>query len=228
VKDRLAMSTPTPLIPQAFWFRLALPCVRKDNVPQTGKGRLLDLPSECALPDFAQLEGGHSWAEVRAAWNPKGLAVSVEVTGKTAKIAAPAPEGPYASDGVQIWIDTRDTRNVHRATRFCHRFVATLLPQGRGMNVVQRSIGRAVAEAPTGPKEATLARAETRKNGWLLELFFGAEALNGFDPDTNRRLGFAYQVTDPTRDDQYLSVGREFPVGEDPSLWATLELRERG
>ena len=53
-----------------------------------------------------------------------------------------------------------------------------------------------------------------------------AEALNGFDPDTNRRLGFAYQVTDPDRGDQFLGVGREFPVAEDPSLWATLELRD--
>jgi hypothetical protein len=62
--------------------------------------------------------------------------------------------------------------------------------------------------------------------GWRMEVFLTAEALHGFDPETNRRLGFAYQVTDPVRGDQFLSVGREFPVGEDPSLWATLELVE--
>jgi len=42
-------------------------------------------------------------------------------------------------------------------------------------------------------------------------------ALNGFDPETNRRLGFAHQVTDPEREDQFLGVGREFPIAEDPS-----------
>ena len=60
-----------------------------------------------------------------------------------------------------------------------------------------------------------------------MEMFLPAEALHGFDPETNRRLGFAYLVTDPDREDQYLTVGREFPIGEDPSLWATLELRSR-
>ncbi len=32
------------------------------------------------------------------------------------------------------------------------------------------------------------------------------------------------QVTDPERGDQFLGVGREFPIGEDPSLWSTLDL----
>ncbi|HEV3121106.1 MAG TPA: hypothetical protein VGY53_04355 [Isosphaeraceae bacterium] len=214
-----------PLIPQVFWFRMALPCTRIDALPRSGRGRLLDLAPECALPDFSRLEGHASWAEVRVAWNPKGLGVSFEVTGKTGPIVSD-PERPLASDGVQLWIDTRDTRNAHRATRFCHRFVATLAPGGRGVNVSQRAIGRAQADAPIARPEAVLSRVDARKSGWLLELFLNAEALHGFDPETNRRLGFAFQVTDPARDDLYLSVGREFPVAEDPSLWATLELRE--
>jgi hypothetical protein len=214
-----------PLIPQVFWFRMALSCARIDALPRAGRGLLLDLPPECALPDFSRLEGHASWAQVRVAWNPKGLAVAFEVTGKTGPIVS-EPDRPVASDGVQLWIDTRDTRAAHRATRFCHRFVATLAPQGRGASVTQRTIARSQADAPMARPEAVLARAEPRKNGWLLELFVTAEALHGFDPETNRRLGFAFQVTDPARDDQYLSVGREFPVGEDPSLWATLELRE--
>jgi hypothetical protein len=72
------------------------------------------------------------------------------------------------------------------------------------------------------------ARAERLKTGWRLELFLPAAVLHGFDPETNRRLGFAYQVSDPDpeRQDQFLGVGREFPVGENPSLWSTLELRD--
>jgi hypothetical protein len=37
-------------------------------------------------------------------------------------------------------------------------------------------------------------------------------------------LGFAYQVSDAQREDQFLGVGRDFPLGENPGLWATLEL----
>ena len=83
-----------------------------------------------------------------------------------------------------------------------------------------------MADAPTCQIETLSARAERLSGGWRLELFFPAEALHGFDPETNRRLGFAYQVSDPDREDQFLGVGREFPIGEDPSLWSTLELRE--
>src|SRR5690349_5128250 len=110
------MST-APLIPQAFWFRLAFPCRRVEAIPRSGKGRLLDLPDSCRLPELARLEGRPSWAEVRVGWNPKGLGVAVEVSGKVGKLAHD-PMMPDASDGVNLWIDTRDTRDIHRASRF--------------------------------------------------------------------------------------------------------------
>jgi hypothetical protein len=222
----------TPLLPQAFWFRLSVPCRRIDGLPKAGgKGRLLDLPDSCAVPDIAALEGKPSWANLRVAWNPQGLAFAVEVTGKAGPIAHD-PGRPYGSDGVQLWIDTRDTRNVHRATRFCHWFTANLVPGGSGstvgVDVLQKPIHRAAADAPLSRPETISARAERLRKGWRLELFLPAEALNGFDPESNRRLGFAYQVTDPEREDQFLGVGREFPIAEDPSLWSTLELRDAG
>ena len=215
----------TPLIPQAFWFRVSAPCARVEGIPRA-KGRLLDLPEAHALPDLGPLEGSESWAQARAAWNPAGLAFAFEVFDKAGPIS-PEPGRPSGIDGVQLWIDTRDTRNVHRATRFCHRFAATLAPaSGRTLDVdvVQRPIARAIADAPSAKVGAILARAERTLSGWRLELFLPAESLNGFDPETNRRLGFTYQVTDPDRGDRSFGVGREFPVGEDPSLWATLEL----
>jgi hypothetical protein len=219
----------TPLLPQAFWFRLAVPCRRIDGLPRTGGGgRLLDLPASCRLPATAPLEGLAAWADVRAAWNPGGLAVAVEATARPG--ATPQGDRPEGMDGLQIWVDTRDTRNVSRATRFCHRFTARLRGLAtRGalsVDVAQKPIARAIADAPIARPQLIDARAERLRQGWRIELFLPAEVLNGFDPETNRRLGFAYQVTDPDRDDQFLGVGREFPVGENPSLWSTLELRE--
>ena len=78
----------TNLLPQSFWFRLALPCRRVDALPRA-KGRLLDLPDSCTLPDISTLEGLPSWASVRAAWNPSGLAIAVEVTGKLQFVQMP-------------------------------------------------------------------------------------------------------------------------------------------
>jgi hypothetical protein len=218
----------TPLLPQAFWFRLAIPCRRVEGLPRAGKGRLLELDASCSLPETASLDGKTNWADVRVAWNPGGLAIQVEAEKATAALIG--KERAEGMDGVNVWIDTRDTRNVSRATRFCHRFSARLSGlAGRGalgLEVAQRPIARAVADAPICRPELLRSRAERVRGGWLIEIFLPTEALNGFDLETNRRLGFAYQVTDPDREDQHLTVGREFPVGENPSLWSTLELRD--
>ena len=214
----------TPLLPQAFWFRTAFPCRRVEGVPRA-KGRLLDLPEECALPDLGAWEGRPSWATARVGWNEAGLAVAFEVSGKVGEIS---PDWGRA-DGVQLYVDTRDARSIHRATRFCHRFAATVKASaGRALavEVASKPIARAVADAPTARPQVIAARAERTVSGYRLELFFPAEVLHGFDPETNRRLGFFYAVNDPDRGEQTLGVGREFPVGEDPSLWSVLELQD--
>jgi hypothetical protein len=217
------------LLPQAFWFRFAVPCTRVEKIPRTNSSDgLLSLSADCALPDLKPLDGGESWAETRVAWNSTGLAIAVIASGVTAQqLTERRPEGLAVA---QFWVDTRDTRNISRATKFCHRFVVRL---DRGFSrdsldahVAQRSIARAVADAPIGPPDQIPVRVELRRASWLLELFLPSDVLNGFDPDTNRRLGFAYQITDFVREDQFLGVGRDFPVGENPSLWATLELRD--
>ena len=51
-----------------------------------------------------------------------------------------------------------------------------------------------------------------------------AAALYGFDPQEHPRLGVYYVVRDQELGDQFLSVNWDFPFGDDPSLWAVLEL----
>ena len=94
------------------------------------------------------------------------------------------------------------------------------------VEVKQLSISRAVADAPLAAAKDLLSQAERLKQGWRVNLFLSAGALNGFDPDTNRRLGFTYQISDYHREDQFLGAGRAFPLGDNPSLWTTLELRD--
>jgi len=217
------------ILPQPFWFRIAAGCPRIERIPQAeGAGRLLDLPESSALPDLRQLDQGASWAQIRVGWNPGGLGIAVLAEGVASEqLDRDRPEGFAAA---QFWVDTRDTRTVGRATRFCHRFMAELKPgKARGqldVKAAHRPIAQASAEPPICPPELIAARAEVSRDGWMLELFLPARALNGFDHETNRRLGFAYQIADYVRDDQFFTVGREFPVGENPSLWSTLELQD--
>jgi len=216
-----------PILPQAFWFRIAVRCPRIEGIPRPDSaGRLLDLPESCALPDLSELEGGSSWAQIRVGWNPGGLGIAVLADGVSPEQLDKARPDGFAR--AQFWVDTRDTRNVGRATRFCHRFIAELeLGKARrqlNVKAAQRPIAQATAESPICRPELIAARAELGPASWMLELFLPAEALNGFDEETNRRLGFAYHIADHVRDDQFFTVGRDFPVGENPSLWSTLEL----
>ena len=138
-----------------------------------------------------------------------------------------AQSRPEDSDGLQVWIDTRDVHNVHRANRFCHRFI--FLPDGGGRRLdgpmaAWLAINRA-REQPRPIEAGQLhVRSEKRPHGYRLEAMIDAAALTGFDPSEHPRLGFALAVIDRELGEQTLGVGSPMAYQEDPSLWATLEL----
>ena len=148
--------TSKPLLPQTFWFRFALPCRQFEAMPRTdARGGLLDLPEEAALPDLHQLDQSPSWAQVRVGWNSQGLGIAVVANQVfPIQLERNRPEGFAVA---QFWVDTRDTRNVSRATRFCHRFVARLEPGlSRGeltVRIEQKPVARAIADAPLARPE---------------------------------------------------------------------------
>lgn len=212
------------LLPARFLFRVSLPVSAAPGIPRTGS-RLLDLPAGCKLPEFAELDQAPVFAELRLGWNDAGLGISVGVRGK--KRAPQAnPASLLTSDGLQVWIDTRNTQNIHRASRFCHHFVA-LPTGGRGGQAFlqQLPIARAREESPLADPRHLKAASTIRSDGYDLELWLPAAALTGFAPESNPRLGFYYLVRDGELGDQVLSVGEEFPYAWDPSLWWTLELK---
>jgi len=128
---------------------------------------------------------------------------------------------------LQVWIDTRNTQNIHRAGRFCHRFA--LLPIGAGRNLGEPVISLlAINRAKESPREidirALKIKADKRLGGYTLQAFIGSEALTGYSPVDQPSLGFYYALADRELGPQTFSVGPEFPFDEDPSLWGTLEL----
>jgi hypothetical protein len=212
-----------PLIPNRLLFRFSLPCLYRDRL-WTAAGAGLD--ERFGLPNLASLEDHSAFADVRAAWNESGLAFSVMVQGKRQAPWCRASK-PEDSDGLQIWIDTRDVHNVHRAGRYCHRLL--FLPAGDGPASDQPlaqtlPINRAKEQPrPISPEQLAVI-SKKRPGGYLLEAYVPGEALTGFDPREHPRLGFTYSVIDRELGEQTLTIGSPMPYQEDPSLWATLEL----
>jgi hypothetical protein len=213
------------LIPYRFLFRVAYPCRYLPGVPLQGD-ELLDLPESCRLDALPELDGRPRFAELRLAWNEGGLAVQCEVRGKEQEPVGDEAK-PLLSDRVSIWVDTRDSRTSHRASRYCVQ--VHFLPTGGGPEkdepvAVPMKINRALQDAPLPDAEAILYRCKKTATGYRIEAFLPAAALNGFDPEQHPRLGFSWLVRDQEKGEQALSVGSDFPVAEDPSLWSVLEL----
>jgi hypothetical protein len=175
------------LLPPRQFFRFSADVKRCDPL-WTAAGVKLD--DRYDLPTLADLDGRPSFAAVRMAWSEAGLAWQVEVAGKS--------QAPWCrdsrldeSDGLQVWVDTRATFNIHRASRFCHRFAC--LPCGGGSGgkepvADQLLINRARENArPVRPRELQVKSAIT-KSGYRLAMFASSAALGGSLPAPTSRL----------------------------------------
>lgn len=212
------------LLAPTFLFHFAVPCAHREKLWDRA-GVALD--EDCRLPSFgALLESRPSFADVRAAWSEAGLSLTVSVAGKK---QLPWCRGDRCedSDGLHLWIDTRNTHNVHRATRFCHRLV--FLPAGGGRRLDEPVAGQLLINRakempkPIAPGLLKVA-SEKRVDGYTLACHIPAAALTGFDPAEHPKLGFFFCVQDRELGWQTLSVDNSFPFNEDPSVWGTLEL----
>ena len=217
----------SPIIPPSFLFRYEIPVVRLDSLDQSARKSLL-LPEDCKLPWPSKLNAHESWADVRLGWHPEGLVVSLSVENKTG-FPACNPKTPEGSDSLFVWIDTRDTQTIHRASRYCHLF--SFLPSGSGRGA-KKPIGQE-AEIARAKETHSLAvsselnvQSETRQDGYTLRAEIPAKVLKGYDPENSPRLGFYCSVFDVDHGVQTLSVDSEFPYDNDPSLWSTLRLED--
>lgn len=212
-----------PLLAPTFLFRFAFPCGHRPVIWQPDG---IALEPRFQVPRFGELDGRPSFADVRCAWSPAGLTFNVLVKGKQQSLWCRASRWED-SDGLRVWVDTRDTHNIHRASRYCHQFV--FLPGGDDGNT-GRPVAKWVAihrakDHPQGVDPTRLAVASRLTgDGYSLQAHVPAVALCGFDPVEHPRIGIFYAVTDRELGWQTLTVGPEFPFAEDPSMWGTLEL----
>src|SRR5438094_4057491 len=157
------------IIPHRFLFRVAYPCRHVKAMPRAKGDSLLDLADESRIDNFAAMDEERNFAEVALAWNEQGIGVQVEVKGKSEPPRGDASR-PRSSDGVTLWLDTRDARTSHRASRYCHQF--HLLPTGGSPDrdepvFVQTAIHRALQDAPLAGPNAVVVKAHSKKSGYV-------------------------------------------------------------
>lgn len=208
------------IVPHSFYFRHSISVPEVKEIPRK-RGRLLNLPASALIPDLTFKPKSDNWGQVRIGWNNDGLGISLEVGQKQ----HPATVMDY----FQIWIDTRDTKTIHRANRYCHLFQFRPVgnPQAEQQPIcTQLEINRAQADAPLCNLSKFKLWSKIKSTGYELDAWIPASELTGFDPDSYPQLGFYYSIFDSELGEQFMIVNQEFPFGQDPSLWATMRLED--
>ncbi len=178
------------------------------------------------LPDLSAIDGAREFAEVYGGWADDGLAFGVRVGNKTS--FHHDPKDPLRSEALLLWIDTRDARDIHRATRYCHSlqvFPTGAGPAGRRPLVrKQRAAWQPENQPPNFDVRKVRAASRVARDHYTLEIHIPARILHGFDPAECATLGLFVQVLDSEHGEQFWPYPAPLPFWQDPSLWAAVEL----
>ncbi len=189
----------------------------------------LQLPAACRMPSWGALADHPLYADVRMAWSPAGIGFTVRATGKR-QLPWCRDSRIEESDGFHLLFDTRCSPGIHRANRYCHRFL--FMPIGGGPKrdiptAAMMPIHRARQHPTPPPKGRLKVSGRCTTDGYELSGMMLADGLTGFDPAQSPRISLWYAVIDRELGWQTFSLGPEFPVTEDPSLWGEANLDPR-
>ncbi len=185
------------------------------------------LPDEAILPSLsAELAGEPKFAQVRMAIGTNALFFQLDVQGKK-QLPWCRESRMEDSDGLHVWIDTRNSRDIHRATKYCYRL--GLFAMGRGPKADLpfagwAPINRARDNSQPPPDNLMVVRAAVQADRYRVVASVHFEALVGFDRQDFPVIGFYYGVQDRELGWQSLALQPTFPVAEDPSLWGQLQI----
>ncbi|MCH1494245.1 MAG: hypothetical protein L7U72_03360 [Rubripirellula sp.] len=214
---------PNPFIDPALLFQMEIPLRHWDGKWES-KG--VQLPEIYQVPCFAEFSDRQIFSDIRLGWNPNGLVIQVSVKGKR--------QTPWCretrldeSDGFHLWIDTRCSPGIHRATQYCHRFL--WMPSGGGPRresslAAMVPINRARSHPRAVDSKHLPLKTNLRHNGYEISAWIPREALTGYSPEEQPRVAIYYAVIDRELGWQGLTLGPEYPVTDDPSLWSQANL----
>jgi hypothetical protein len=211
-------------LPLDAFFRIQIALPRLRPLPPLD-GSLGGWPQSSRLPDLTTLHGQLAFGEVRAGWAPEGLAFAVRAD--VGHVVHVDREHPFRSDGIEVWIDTRDSRDARKPTRFCHHFL--VLPGGAGLGgrtCAVRELNPGGVKRPEDMADVRRIHAAARPTGqgYALECFLPAEVLVGYTPQEAVSIGLAYRLRSPVCGLQDLAWGEGFPLWRNPSLWLSARL----
>jgi hypothetical protein len=216
-------------LPVRTFFRFEFPLIYLSKQPRND-GHLTGWPDEALLPSLIDLEPEDAAiADVYGGWNEDGLYFAFDVPNRPAPVQCDVKQW-WKMDGIRICIDTRDTRNNKRATRFCHFLYA--LPTGGGTDgtapiVGQHRMSRSKEPPPAMAMDQVRVASHVLKRRYTLELSIGAGALAGWEPAEHPRIGFFYKIKDTQLGAQHLTATDELGWNVDPSTWATVVLTQK-
>lgn len=189
-------------------------------------GSLGEWTSSHRLADLTAIDGAREFAAVYAGWADDGLAFGFRVGSKTK--FRHNPKNPLRSEVVLLWIDTRDARDIHRATRYCHSL--QVFPVGAGPKEdqplirKQRVTWQPENQPPDFDVRRVRAASKVADDHYTLEVHLPSRFLHGYDPNECATLGLFVQVIDSQHGEQFWPYPAPLPFWQDPSLWAAVEL----
>jgi len=207
---------------KSFLYRFRFPC------KYAAAGSVLDETYQ--LPNVDHLEGSgvHNRLPYNffIGWNEAGLLFSLIVSEKKQSLWCRSTQ-PDESDGIQICLDTRDIKDIHRASRFCHRLL--FMPIGSGRDQTQpQAVWLPIHRAREHPNSIDLSQIRMQSKvsaaGYRLDVFLPGKTLTGFDPTEHPNLGFHFALKDREYGDSYFLAAPPLPHDQDPSLWGTLTM----
>jgi len=208
---------------KSFLYRFRFPC----RYTATGTA---SLDETYQLPNLNRLEDSDLQHRLpydfRIGWNETGLRFSLIVSEKKQPLWCRTAQ-PDESDGIQICLDTRDIKDIHRASRFCHRLL--FMPIGSGRDQSQPSAAwLPIHRAKEHPNAIDLSQIKMQSKvlteGYRLDIFLPGRILTGFEPTEYPSLGFHFVVRDREYGDSYFLAAPPLPHDQDPSLWGTLSM----
>jgi hypothetical protein len=213
------------LIPNRLLLDFEIRLNHRSKLPRL-TGKLTDWSDEFLLPNLCEIDGQNPFANVYACWNDEGIAIACRVTCQDKKFHCD-PATFWKGDNLRICTDMRDTRDIHRATRYCQQFF--VLPTGGGKKQSEpvggsSPIHRAKENAPPVKVGMIPVAATVTKRDYTIEAVLPASLLSGFDPAEHPRIGFYYMLEDLALGQQFLTVGDDLYWHVDPSMWATAVL----
>lgn len=200
-------------------------CPRRETLWPSSQSQL---DERCRLPNMAGISGVPDIMELFVAWNPNGLAIRASLP--VLDLHGGAPQ-----------------HGLKTATASIFGSPLVLLDRAIGPGVIvagshsfQREVAHghtAVAAAAVIPRtsepasllenDSVMIDSAESPNGWRIDAWMTAEALFGWDPTENPRIGFFAAVVDRQLGHIPYAGAPDLPWESDPSLWCELDLKDR-